>query len=459
MESRTSHGESSGRILRLTQTSLGENEYRVEIALEGGALRQIASSEFSFRLTPQDQEDIRWYLEDYLVSSKDPGQEIAARTEKRMAEIGTELFEGIFHHNDDTREIWSAIRNNLNETRVEIITDVEESTSIPWELMREPKTDTHPALRASVFVRAVNQPAQRPIIPNLDSGPIRILLVICRPGGRADVPFRSVASRLIRGLDDAAREAFQLAVLRPPTFEALAGTLRAAKDSGKPYHVVHFDGHGNYLDMEELFEPFEDEPDEAIQTVMDRLIKIDPLRFSPETIYPNRRRPGRRGYLAFPNPTNDYNLRLVDGLELGELLRDSGVSALVLNACQSAYAEAPEKPESAAQQGGTRDIHAEVRAYGSLAQEVMDAGLAGTVAMRYSVYVVTAAKFVADLYSALARGQTLGQAVTLGRKQLKADLRCVKSPTSQYRCRTGACLWSMKRLPSSFSVNGLRMKR
>ncbi len=70
---------------------------------------------------------------------------------------------------------------------------------------------------------------------------------------------------------------------------------------------------------------------------------------------------------------------------------------------------------------GEQDPHATVRAYGSLAQEVMDAGVAGVVAMRYNVYVVTAAQFVADLYGALAQGQSLGQAVTLGRKQLASQ--------------------------------------
>ena len=59
--------------------------------------------------------------------------------------------------------------------------------------------------------------------------------------------------------------------------------------------------------------------------------------------------------------------------------------------------------------------------FGTLAQEVMDAGVAGVVAMRYNVYVVTAAQFVADLYAELVRGQTLGAAVTMGRKQLQAN--------------------------------------
>ena len=45
----------------------------------------------------------------------------------------------------------------------------------------------------------------------------------------------------MRGLD--------LDVLRPPTYKRLAQVLRAAQDSGRPYGIVHFDGHGTYLDL------------------------------------------------------------------------------------------------------------------------------------------------------------------------------------------------------------------
>lgn len=77
-------------------------------------------------------------------------------------------------------------------------------------------------------------------------------------------------------------------------------------------------------------------------------------------------------------------------------------------------------PNSSTEQEA-EDPHTKVRALGSLAQEVMDAGVAGVVAMRYNIYVVTAAHFVADLYETLVHGQTLGEAVTMGRKQLAAD--------------------------------------
>jgi hypothetical protein len=53
----------------------------------------------------------------------------------------------------------------------------------------------------------------------------------------------------LRGLSKANREAYDLDVLRPPTFEQLGKVLRQAHRDGQPYHVVHFDGHGMYMEV------------------------------------------------------------------------------------------------------------------------------------------------------------------------------------------------------------------
>jgi len=146
--------------LRLTQNSTGENQYKVEITLEGGQFRQSAVSEFKFILSPQDQESIRWYLEDYPLYRHDPAPKIAARVETRMAEVGRELFKLVFQANDDARDIWADLRRKVNSTRVEIITEVREATAIPWELLRDPKTDTCLALHAAAFVHSNFKPAR-----------------------------------------------------------------------------------------------------------------------------------------------------------------------------------------------------------------------------------------------------------------------------------------------------------
>jgi hypothetical protein len=400
--------------LRLTQSSIGPDQYRAELALEGdGPARQTATADFTFQLTAQDQEDLRWYLEDYLQTPHDPAPTIAARIEAQMVALGRQLFQQVFDATAGTQRLWARLYDRLDATRVEIVTGLQEATAIPWELLRDPLTDVPLALRAAAFVRSHSEPVQPPKIPRSKSGPIRILLVLCRPGGGDDVPFRSVASRLLKGLSDHARELFQLDVLRPPTLERLSEVLHAAQAARTPYHVVHFDGHGVFLDLQKLFEQVKDKSDDEPLKLLAELVQYDPQRLVLEVIYPRPLREGTRGYVAFENPHSEHNLRLVDGPELGQLLVETGVPVLVLNACRSAHAEAPEKPEAV---GG--DPHTQVRAYGSLAQEVMDAGVAGVVAMRYNVYVVTAAQFVADLYGWLSQGHSLGEAVTLGRKQL-----------------------------------------
>jgi len=83
-----------------------------------------------------------------------------------------------------------------------------------------------------------------------------------------------------------------------------------------------------------------------------------------------------------------------------------------------------------------------MRALGSLAQEVMDAGVAGVVAMALQRLRGHSAQFVADLYAALTQGQALGEAVTLGRQQLHSHPLAEKAPNSD--CRTGLCPSYMK---------------
>jgi tetratricopeptide (TPR) repeat protein len=384
--------------LRLTQHAAGEDRHRVEIALEGDGARRTSEATFSFHLSPQDEEGIRWYLEDFLQYPQAPAPMIAQRIEGRLAEMGAELFQAVFQANNSARKIWGLVEERLPETRIEIVTGVTEAATIPWELLREPETDTALVLTANSFVRAQPNAARGVHLPAPKEGKIRILLVLCRPRGAVgekDVPFRSVASQLLRGLSEANREAYDLGVLRPPTFEELGKVLRQAHRAGQPYHVVHFDGHGTYTEIKDQG---------ALGALLGRLTSI--VLAGPRT--------GKHGYLWFENPQLDGNGELVDGTSLGKLLQATGVSVLVLNACRSAHTE----PASAPDTGTAADPHSQVRAFGSLAQEVMDAGVAGVVAMRYNVYVVTAARLVAELYASLGHGATLGEAVTLARKNL-----------------------------------------
>ncbi|TAN55875.1 MAG: CHAT domain-containing protein, partial [Magnetospirillum sp.] len=364
------------RIIRLSQTP-GDtpDRFRVSIRSDGEGASRTAEVVVIPGVTDRDREDIRWYLEDYANKPSVAPPDIVARIEARMAMIGEDLFRATFEGNGDAHDLWASLRDHLPDTRVEIATGVQDASAIPWELLRDPRTGRPLALDAADFVRVQSQAGRRPRIPAPQAGAVRILLVICRPNGGEDVAYRSVASRLVKGLTEQGRERVQLDVLRPPTFARLAEVLRNAKDRGEPYHVVHFDGHGGYSDG--------------------------------------------HGFLAFETAVEGRRSEPVDGPALGGLLYECGVPVLVLNACRSAFAEPGDdnRPDADA----TTSHQEMVAAYGTLAQEVVDQGVAGVVAMRYSVYVVTAAQFMGDLYKVLAEGHSLGHAVTRGRKALAAS--------------------------------------
>ena len=83
------------------------------------------------------------------------------------------------------RDLWATLRDRLQQARVEVVSEVEAVAVLPWELLRDPRTDVPLALRADAFVRTQHQTVQRPRLPRVGRGErIRVLLVICRPRGR-----------------------------------------------------------------------------------------------------------------------------------------------------------------------------------------------------------------------------------------------------------------------------------
>lgn len=378
--------------LHIRQDAPKEGRYPIRLTLKKDSKPDLeAQATIDFALTEQEQEDIRWYLEDYLQRADVVEAVTVAQIEERMKTRGEELYKQVLAANYDTQALWFSIRNDLAVLRVEITTGVAEAASIPWELMRDPQLDSPISVRVKAFVRIQSQPSISFVpIPPAEDGRIRLLYIACWPGGLRDVPLRAVANRLLQDLG-ADRARFDITALRPPTFERLQQELADANAAGRPYHIVHFDGHGIYADLSQ-------------STLADWI-----GGFSSHTLGAGK--PGKHGYLLFEHSGED-KMRPVDGQTLGQLLHDHGAPVLVLNACQSAMHEASTAPETA------DNVHDEVRAIGSLAQAVVDQGIPAVLGMRYSVYVVTAAQYIGQLYAALAKGRSFGQAATEGRRHL-----------------------------------------
>ncbi len=381
--------------LHIRQDAPKDGRYPIRLTLErDGSPKFDAEANIEFALTEQEQEDIRWYLEDYLQRADVAEAVAVGQVEELMRARGEELYAKVLAANANTQALWFSIRNDLADLRVEITAGVAEAASIPWELMRDPIMDSPISLRVKAFVRVQSNPHIAFVpVPPADGGRIRLLYIACRPSGSMDVELRAVANRLLQDLGpDRAR--FDIKALRPPTFERLQKELADAKAAGRPFHIVHFDGHGIYADLSK-------------SKLADWLGALSSLTLGGE-------KTGKHGYLLFEHPSED-KMRPVNGQTLGQLLHDNGVPVLALNACQSAMHGATAAPRTAG------DIHDEVRAIGSLAQEVVDQGIPAVLGMRYSVYVVTAAQYIGQLYRALAGGRSFGQAATEGRKHLQLN--------------------------------------
>jgi tetratricopeptide (TPR) repeat protein len=383
--------------LHIRQDALRDGKYPIWLTLERlGQARLEAEAEIEFALTPQEQEDLRWYMEDYLQRPAATEAVQIEQIEACMKQRGEELYNKVLDNNQRTRAIWFAVREGLADLRVEISSGIAEAAAIPWELMRDPQSDSAIALRVQAFVRVQSNPNIAFVpAPPAEQGRLRLLYIVCRPGGRDDVGLRAIANRLLQDLGaDLAR--FEISALRPPTFEQLQETLKEAKAAGRPFHIVHFDGHGIYEDLSRT------------TWGADWLKAINALMLGGQ---PN----GKHGYLLFEHPESDAKMRPVSGAELGKLLHDNGVPVLVLNACQSAMHEAGPQAD---QKSAAANVHDEIRAIGSLAQAVIDQGIPAVLGMRYSVFVVTAAQYIGQLYAALAQGRPFGEAASEGRKHL-----------------------------------------
>jgi tetratricopeptide (TPR) repeat protein len=194
--------------------------------------------------------------------------------------------------------------------------------------------------------------------------PIRILLITARPedDSCSYIDHRASALPLVEAMESLPG-LVKIHVLSPPTLPALREELDRARDNEKPYHVVHFDGHGIYDRHAGLGGLcFEDPQD---------LAKLD-----------------RRGH------------QTISTKELGPLLRDHRIPLIFLEACQTATAE---------------------KASESVASELLKVGVASVVAMSHSVLVETARRFVEAFYDALARGARVGDAMLEGQRILKDD--------------------------------------
>ncbi|WP_143204108.1 CHAT domain-containing protein, partial [Streptomyces kebangsaanensis] len=325
-----------------------------------------ALGKLNWPLDAEALEDLRWYLEDYLRAPfgvyGDRGPDIA----RRLPEWGAQIFESLFR-SGPARDAYIRARARGGSLEIVLRSGAAAVLGLPWELMVDPGRPSPLALDGVAVTRSLPN-AKLGEVSRFRDRDLRVLMVISRPLGAGDVGYQMIARPLLRRLE-AVRGQVELTVLRPPTLERLDEVLQEAREAGKPFQIVHFDGHG------------------AFGEVPGAGPAPEPWTFQG---------PGPQGMLAFEKPGGGQDL--VPAESAARVLARAQVPVVVLNACQSAA------------------MGAQVEA--AVATRLLQEGAKAVIAMAYSVYAVAAAEFMSAFYERLFAGDRVAEAVAVGRSRL-----------------------------------------
>lgn len=353
--------------------------HNVELILRAGD-RAVHSRVKCFRLLYSSafEERLRWYFEDSLANPHSSARAWAEQIQTELVDFGERLFKAV-HSTEEAVECWAIVRDQLHRTQFEITSSSPVGFALPWECMRDPKSGIFPGLESRAFVRCVTSKQQwtsRSLPAKL-----RVLLVISRPLGEADVPFRAVAREI---LELATRSGLHIEVLRPATLDEFEKVLKYAKASGRPFDVVHFDGHGSYEDI--------------IATTSAR----------PSVL--------QKGYILFESSKPSTYVQPADGALIGSLVSKYDVPFLILNACRSAHAAVQDAP------GNVVEHKQSVLAFPSFAFEAVSSGVKGVIAARHNLSVNTAVTLIHSVYEQLVAGSSLAESVNHARQKLASSI-------------------------------------
>lgn len=307
-------------------------------------------------LTQADASDLRWYLETYLQLPGAGDHKRAENIARQLTGWGRDMFDAVFGHGEG-RDVYRNLLEAQAAGRPGLLTIGSEDAAIltqPWEMMRDERA---PLVFRDVIIRRQLRGGGRAVEHRL-SLPLRVLLIVSRPIDVGFIDPRNSIEPLLDALDVLPPGRVTVEFCDPPTLPQLEKTISQARKANRPFHIVHFDGHGTYL---------------------------------PRTGV---------GALAFER--EDGAAHLVKGAQLGDLLARLDVPLALLEACRSS--DLSDQP-----------------VFGSVAPALLKSGVGSVIAFSHAVHVQAARLLVERFYAELAGGRTIGQALAEGRAGLHAN--------------------------------------
>ena len=303
--------------------------------------------------------------------------------------FGERLFHALFQ--GPVAGIYVASQVNAAPARIRLTVDDPTLASIPWELLVDPGQAGALALRGR-FVRGIaSEGGARPLTVD---PPLRILLADSAPRDQEALESQLEAREVESALKPvAAQGRIQVKTVQHLTLSGLVNALREAAedDPPRPFHVLHWIGHG----------------------IVDPATGANVLLFEDET----------------------GNSDPIDGGRLADVLHDSEIRLVLLNACHSAAPTPAQVSAPAAET--TRGI----------AEVLLTSGIPSVVGMRVSVLDTTAHRFAHQFYEALADGRAIDAAVLDARQlvvgRTPGDAAEIGVPIVYLRSGTGELLSSV----------------
>lgn len=344
---------------------------------DGGETIETEPFDFISPLGPIEAGRMKWYIEDYpqapfLEKILDRGAEL----EQHMAIWGKLLFDALTDPEDARLLFWEWKGEPVHERRFSVkfnffqdknlSAEQQEAVNIllatPWEILHDGKSYLFQGKKPVRVRRRIPNKGRRANIVLQDK--LRVLLLSPRPvDERAGYIDHRVAPQALLEAIEPLGERAELVLLREPTFAGMCKAIRDADAAGKPFAVVHFDGHG-------VFDPHRG---------------LGALCFESNETGEQQKLENRKTQLVYAD-------------ELLAELQGYRIPFFFLDACQSAVAE--------------KDPTA------SVAATLLETGAASVAAMSYTVLVSTAAAFAKAFYAELAKGARIGSAMLAGQRAL-----------------------------------------
>lgn len=315
-------------------------------------------------LLPEDAEAIVRHLQQFANTVRgEATREASVEAEPAMAptEIGSRLFDALFNGSVATKyyECYGAMGENEG-VRVKLHFDFNDADErklalVPWEYLFRPDNQQFLNLsRSTPIVRYIESP--QPTSAVALQGTLHVLVIISSPKGVHELDLTKERANIEKTFANA--ENVDVDILENPTAERLQDKL-----SSKPYHVLHYMGHG------------------AIDT--------------------------NTGIGALILEDSEGNAKAYDARQLGMLLGDEKrtLRLVFLNACDTA--KSTEDDDSAP--------------FGGVAAALVQSGVTAVLAMQFPITDRAAIAFSRRFYRCIADGYAVDHATAEGRKAIVND--------------------------------------